>query len=667
MTASSLVDRRQALACAMGLLRTSRHSSWLALSSWAAIGNAQPVPNADVQRAKSRLDALNGLRSATRAFVSDTKNLREDLAEIAAEWQKGEATSSPAQTEIPRLRAVALPDLWAAQQAWTSAAMQADSAVAAHLNAVADFGVAALADRPTAIALADMKAAERRQAKAVYNQASKALAPALGAALGSTTTTVKALEETHTRHLKADAKLTQTAIQWAELHDLWQDLQRRGLAGVNAGWLAEADFAGTGLDPPKSPWARPSGTEQGPKPLENVYAALLDWDTAMDAAQLANRTRWVGQDAGAFLRRTLQAEPTDCFDTAGTVCGGWHAEQRMLAEELPAQQNAAATAKAQLMSAQTRADAWPAKLQAQGQALHSWRDRLAAAAETIGSVEVILEAAIASGLAAVRHVDTAYEAATRAYVVAWRAQFGIDPPWYGSGNGRALSGGERSGVRPALGGGRLPGAVRLERHALHCMTEFDDEPTGFGAYTYVLVGTGMSRDSSGVAQRLQSLLSALIGLMPAKEVTATKRASSNSFVVPAPELTPERNRLDYNVRLGQALMSHVPPGLLLPGAARRALITGNGPFLVTLPGRVADAQADWPLLFADLSQVPAAVVADVVRSYQGDLLSKFDVTREAWKPPAPQQVALALVRLVKGTGDLVQAAFPAAVSAPARR
>ena len=111
-------------------------------------------------------------------------------------------------------------------------------------------------------------------------------------------------------------------------------------------------------------------------------------------------------------------------------------------------------------------------------------------------------------------------------------------------------------------------------------------------------------------------------------------------------------------------MSHVPPGLLLPGAARRALTSGNGPFLITLPGRLAEARTDWPVLFADLSQVPEAVVVDVVRSYMGDLLNDFSVTRTAWQPPAVQQVALVLVRLVQGTGDLVQAVFPAAVAAP---
>lgn len=209
--------------------------------------------------------------------------------------------------------------------------------------------------------------------------------------------------------------------------------------------------------------------------------------------------------------------------------------------------------------------------------------------------------------------------------------------------------------------------LALRQHALHRMTQRNDEPAGFGAYTYVVVGTGAGIDSVGVRQRLARLLAALQNLTPAEQIEAELRLGTNVFVVPVQAGTADQTGLAYELRLAQALMSHVPPALLMPGRLQRALLTSNGPFLITLPGRLADAQASWPVLFADLNSVPEAVVADVVRSYMGDLLVGFMPAAQGWQPPALQRVALTLVRLVQGTGEVVMAAFPASLAAPAPR
>jgi hypothetical protein len=218
---------------------------------------------------------------------------------------------------------------------------------------------------------------------------------------------------------------------------------------------------------------------------------------------------------------------------------------------------------------------------------------------------------------------------------------------------------------PAAGAAGMMPALR--QHALHPMVKRSDEPAGFGAYTYVVVGTGAGRDSPGVQQRLARLLAALQDLTPAEQVDAAQRLGTNVFVVPVQAGSQGQASLAYEIRLAQALMGHAPPAVRMPGALQRALVTSNGPFLITLPGRLADAQASWPVLFADLNSVPAAVVADVVRSYMGDLLVGFEPTNTGWKPPALQRVALTLVRLVQGSGDVVMAAFPASVAAPAPR
>ena len=662
MTGAPLTARRRALAGAAGLLWVSRHAVWLALGSWVAPAAAQPEPNAAVQRAKARLDAIDSLVDATRSAVSSTDWLGRRLGSLAADWPTSDADSAPAQAALQQLGAVALPALRAAQQAWVAAAAESDRAVLAHLGAVALVGTAAAPDRPAAMVLVDTRAAERRQAQGGYQRAGVAVQQALQTATDTSHAALTALDAMRRRREGVDAQLAQTASHWAELGGTWRALQARADAAARAGGLPAAALAGTGLQPARAAWARPAGAVAPPQAPGQATAPWRDWKPAWADADQASRARWLRQDAAGFVQRMVQAGAGGCADGANTVCGDWRAEQQALADELAMQQALLAGALARLQSAQAGADGLPAQLQAHRQALQTWRaGQAAAVAAATGPGADAVQAGIVAGQAALRRLEAARDGARQAWVAAWAAQYGSAPPPDLHRDSSALM---NSMAAPPPAMASMFG--QLDRHALHCMAEFDDEPAGFGAYTYVLVGTSVGRDSPGVTQRLQRLLSALSGLPPADEIPADKRSATNTFVVPAPQPTGQRPRLDYNLRLGQSLMSHVPPGLLQPGAARRALGSGNGPFLITLPGRLAKARADWPVLFADLSQVPEAVVVDVVRSYMGDLLGQFSVTRTAWQPPAAQQMALVLVRLVQGTGDLVQAVFPAAVAAPAR-
>ena len=668
MNGGPLTVRRRALAGALGLLWVARHATWLALGNGVAPAAAQPAPNATVQRARARLDAVHSLRDATRAAVFSTEGLSQQLGSLAADWSISDADSAPARAALQRLGTGALPALRAAQQDWAAAVVEADRAVMAHLDAVALVSTAAASHRPAAMVLADTRAAERRQAQGGYKWAGAALQQALQTATDAAQTALKALDEMRRRRAGLDAQLSLTASHWTQLADTWQALQARADAAVKAGWLPVAALAATGLRPVQASWAPPASAAAAPPALVNANDALRSWATALADAEQARRAIWLRQDAAAFVRRMLQADAGDCPDNANNAnnanaaCADWRAEQQALADEIATQQARLSAAQARRLAAHAGADALPAQLQAHWQALQGWRSAQAepVAAATGPGANAVL-ACLAAGKAALQRLEAADEQARRAWEAAWRAQYGGKPP----------DDAELDFDPPRAGQERAPQPSaamfgQLDRHALHCMAEFDDEPAGFGAYTYVLVGTSVGRDSSGVSQRLQRLLSALTGLPPANEVPADKRSASNTFVVPAPQPTAQRPRLDYNLRLGQSLMSHVPLGLLQPGAARRALTRDNGPFLITLPGRLAEARADWPVLFADLSQVPEAVVVDVVHSYMGDLLAQFSVTRTAWRPPAAQQVALVLVRLVQASGDLVQAVFPAAEAAPAK-
>jgi hypothetical protein len=197
----------------------------------------------------------------------------------------------------------------------------------------------------------------------------------------------------------------------------------------------------------------------------------------------------------------------------------------------------------------------------------------------------------------------------------------------------------------------------IDSHALHRLRSRGDEPPGFRAYTYVLVGASVRPDTPGVHARLQRLLAQVRNLPVASGIALAERDRINTFVVPVPVGNQDGNDLLVDLPLAQSLLTHLPPALRLATATRRQLYAENGPFLITVPGRLADARADWPLLFADLSKLPEAVVADVARRYMADLIGSFNPASTDWTPPPGMQVAITLVRLVKGSGDVVQAVF----------
>ncbi|MDH5539396.1 MAG: hypothetical protein OEY03_08340, partial [Rhizobacter sp.] len=94
------------------------------------------------------------------------------------------------------------------------------------------------------------------------------------------------------------------------------------------------------------------------------------------------------------------------------------------------------------------------------------------------------------------------------------------------------------------------------------------------------------------------------------------------------------------------------------------LTSAPGPFLITLPSRMADAMSDSPLLFADLSRYPDDAIADLATNYMNGLVDDFPRQKTFWKPPALQRVALAMIRLAAGTGEILTSVFPTAEARP---
>ncbi len=212
-------------------------------------------------------------------------------------------------------------------------------------------------------------------------------------------------------------------------------------------------------------------------------------------------------------------------------------------------------------------------------------------------------------------------------------------------------------------------APLLRDHAYDALTEWNGERAGFGAYTYVVLGRGADRLSPEVARRLDRVVAVLKrGARDAAQVSAEEAPNINLVCIPTLKAmlgnagSPAQS---YHDDLGKQLLARSPGNLF----ARRELVmrmqASQGPILITLPKRIADARSDTPMLLADLGSYPDDAIDDLVTGYKGDLLSDFPRLQALWRPPAVQRVALTMIRLATDAGVLAMSVLPSAQARPA--
>jgi len=609
--------------------------------AWAGpAGATSAPPDAAVRRTRSQLDRLQALQAEATGAQRDADSLQADLQALAGRWQAAQAAAAPVRTALQALRSQALPPLAPLHLRWRDAVLAVDAAATAHQAAVASLLAAAPAGRPAAMDRLDTAADRRRGAEAAEAAARRALDGALSAAGQAVAT----LEQ---RWMALAWSIDAVAASLRRAADNWQALQRRwqGLRStVSAAGLGAIALPAL---PAAAPWSAPAESALPARPDD---AALRAWRAADGRSQQALQLQWLQADAQAAVQQALA--DADC---AGERCGAWRADAAALRGASTGNQAALATALADQAAAAETLAALPDTTEARLQALLGWRDSLGLAVTQAGGPALRqLQLAGATGEAAQAALAQATGRAQAAWIAALQRQYGenwmdqLDPPGAGSQAQASMR-------PPSIASPVVP---LLSSHALHRLRARDDEPAGFGAYTYVLVGASVQPGTPGVRARLQRLLGEVRSLPTAGQITdAQQRSRTNTFVVPVARASSDDAELAVDLPLAQSLLTHLPPVLRLADATRRLLYAENGPFLVTLPGRLADARADWPLLFADLSKTPEVVVADVVRRYMADLIGSFNPASTDWQPPAGMQVAITLVRLVKGSGDMVQAVF----------
>ncbi len=599
-------------------------------------------PNAEVRRTRQQLDRLELLLFRAGEAQQRASLLQRDLEGLAGPWQAAQDGAAPAHAALEALRGQALPTLAAHHGRWVQATSTVQTATAAHQAAVASLLAAPAAARAGAMARLDDTTTTRQAAEVAERAARAALAQALDAGLQALLQLRQRWQGLAEPSASTASALRQAADDWADLQRQWAGLPAAARAAGLPAMPMAALPAGAAPWPLPAPWAPAEPPDDGP---------LLLWRQADRRAQQAWLASWLQSDALAAVQQALA--DADC---QGAGCASWRQDSATLQAGLARQQAALRSAQADQAGAAATVQGLPGVAQRQLQDLLERRDSLAPAVARAGGPALRqLRAAGATGQAALARLAAARDAAEAAWAAAWRRQYGEDAPLEFPASSAGLGMAAPSVTQSAS----ASMAPSLTSHALHRLRARGDEPAGFGAYTYVLVGASVRPDTPGVHARLQRLLAEVRNLPVASTLEAELRARANSFVVPVPPDNRDNSPLVVDLALAQSLLTHLPPALRLADATRRLLYAENGPFLITLPGPLAAARADWPLLFADLSKTPEVVVADVVRRYMADLIGSFNPATTDWAPPAGMQVAIALVRLVKGSGDVVQAVFGA--------
>jgi hypothetical protein len=265
--------------------------------------------------------------------------------------------------------------------------------------------------------------------------------------------------------------------------------------------------------------------------------------------------------------------------------------------------------------------------------------------------------------------DQAYTEARTAWATAYQVAYGTEPV---DADAIAAAGATRSGgptaappPPPALMAGFA--APSLRSQAYEVFAKWDAEPSGFGSYTYVLLRSRDDLKSPAVQRRFKVLLSILHREQQAQTVPTEQRPQVNVFCIPGTRSNADGLDVSYDSDLGNQLKLRAKDAVFTLKAARNRLTTSPGPFLITLPGRIAQEKGDSPLLFADLSTYPDDAIADLVGSYMNGLLDNFPREKTLWKPPVLQRVALMMIHLAANVGELVTDTIPAAEAKPQPR
>ncbi|WP_411727025.1 hypothetical protein [Methyloglobulus sp.] len=170
---------------------------------------------------------------------------------------------------------------------------------------------------------------------------------------------------------------------------------------------------------------------------------------------------------------------------------------------------------------------------------------------------------------------------------------------------------------------RVPDEEKGLLSASFDMTKLNEEPKGYGLYTYVIFGSKLEehKDSAPdiASTRLESLLEAIdLTILPRDALDKAKIPNSeiNLFCIPVKIAKKLANLENYNSDLA-LLYRDIAIGTLKNEVTfQNKFSTSVGPFLVSTLQPLNQVRTPQPVLFADLSSTNPSAMKELVAAYK---------------------------------------------------
>ncbi len=615
-----------------------------------------PAALAALKAAQDRLTQREQLHRQTQAAASAARQLGASVQATRNAWEASRQAGAAARDAV----AAATDCLAQVPKAIDAQTRALDDVVASQALSTQAVQAVVAADGP-ALERAARASDAAFQRRAAAEQGADGLREALRSLVQRCTSATRqadvrldlAFEQQHS----LTRRVTEVPAQQQELATRWTEAAAGHRAAARAGWVAAPP---PDLTLPDGDIGRSLARAMSPAPTRGQRAhdaALLPLrqpqaDPLPQAQTLARLL-----DAAAYL--DLVNAPPACSDTA--ACDAMRAERRELAPRIALAQEQLRATRLAASSAAREVASLSGPLQVE---LLVHRSALALADADLARVLDDAAAGSQSADAALRMLQARAAAALAQaeadWESAWRQAHGRPPeprvstvPFSAKLNMQAMP-------APAA---TMSAAIDLRSHAYEWFEAWNTERKGFGAYTYVLMRSASDLGNADARRRFSKLLETLQKLPQAHLVDPDQARHVNLFCLPGARVE-DSSALPYASDLGQQLKLRAQNGLLTRKEVSQRLLASPGPFLITLPGRMADVSSGSPLLFADLSSYPDDAIADLATHYMNGLVNDFPSQQLLWKPPVLQRVALVMIHLATGTGDMVSTLMPTAQAAP---
>jgi hypothetical protein len=179
----------------------------------------------------------------------------------------------------------------------------------------------------------------------------------------------------------------------------------------------------------------------------------------------------------------------------------------------------------------------------------------------------------------------------------------------------------------------------LRHDAYGLIIDIDNEPCGYGMYTYVLFGSRVYENGSTlpdeVVQRYQSLLAAIessTATAATLEEANASRSQTNLFCIPAMSSSKRPILANYNFDVAFKFRSVAMGGSVSMDRHLARFSTAPGPFLISSLHPLNQIRSPEPMLLADLSRHNPEAMREVISAYKERLNLSVPERVEIFEP-----------------------------------